>query len=157
MSPPPILIFLIVGLVLGILSGYVTTPPSQQETFMNYRKCTTKKVGMVLESILSQHQSTRISETDDNWDLYLPCGYNHVEKELKNVRTQEGKKQFIFGISGCDKVVSKNGLWSILVTRYGRSQASKIMPETYLYRDSDLLLFQKKYQPGRFYLMKNFF
>ena len=45
--------------------------------------------------------------------------------------------QIIFGISGCDKIVSKNNIWSLLENKYGREKASSIMPETYILNNKE--------------------
>ena len=69
-----------------------------------------------------------IKKTEGNkWDIYIPCSYNFIENELITINSNK-KNQKIFGISGCDKIVSKNSLWSLLENKYGRSQSSKIMP-----------------------------
>ena len=41
----------------------------------------------------------------------------------------------IFGISGCDRIVSKNSLWSVIKEKFGRDKASLMMPETYVLSD----------------------
>ena len=89
-----------------------------------------------------------------NWDIYLPCGYNNVEKELKSIKVSNDK-QIVFGIKGCDRIVSKNGIWRLLVNKYGRSHAKKFMPDTYLMQDKEnLFVFQKNYHPSKLYIMK---
>ena len=40
--------------------------------------------------------------------------------------------QIIFGISGCDSIVSKNNIWYLLNSKYGRIKASTLMPNTYI-------------------------
>ena len=47
------------------------------------------------------------------------------------------ENQKIFGIKGCDFIVSKNSLWHLLQKKFGRKQASTIMPETYILSNED--------------------
>jgi len=63
----------------------------------------------------------------------MPCGYNDAEIELEKMNIPKSK--YIFGLKGCDDIVSKNNLWFILEKTYGRGGASKLMPESYLIED----------------------
>ena len=123
-----------------------------KESFTNYKKCDKYAIGDIIGNIF---ESNSISKTkSNNWDIYLPCGYNNVEKELKTI-TPNNSKQIIFGISGCDMLVSKNGIWILLLERYGRERAKEIMPESYLINNkSEMKIFMKNYIPGRTYILK---
>ena len=81
--------------------------------------------------------------------IYMPCGYNGIEMELKNLKPYP--HQIIFGISGCDKIVSKNNIWKLLVNRYGRKESSYIMPNTFLTIDN---VFKKQYKTDDIYILK---
>ena len=85
-------------------------------------------------------------------NLYLPCKYTTVENELKSYSFDNNK--IIFSINGCDNVVSKAKLWTIISSKYGRRKASKIMPETFL-TDSDINEFKKRYKKNKLYILKN--
>ena len=105
-------------------------------------------------NILEKGNIEQVSDNDSKWNLYLPCGYNGVEQELKNIKLSN-KKQKIFAINGCDLVASKNNLWALLHNKYGRVGASKIMPETYILHDSDdMMMFSQNYKPDKLYLLK---
>jgi hypothetical protein len=140
--------------VILLLSIHYSQSSSVVEGFgMNYYKC--KKYGntKVIQSFLDKHNIGR-SDNDKTWDIYMPCGYNYVENELKRV-IPNSPHQKIFGINGCDQIVSKNGLWNILETTYGRAVAKRLMPESFiLYNDRDMELFIKQYDPTKIYLLK---
>jgi len=90
---------------------------------------------------------------DDNWDIYMPCGYNDVEDELLNV-TPKTKDQKIYAISGCDLIVSKDNLWYLLKNKFGED-ASKIMPSTWrLFNKDEMKDFKLHYNPDRIYILK---
>ena len=114
------------------------------------RKCSKKSVGGILNDLFSTFNIER--DNTDNWDLYIPCGYNNVEKELLKIKITN-KNQKIFGIKGCDKIVSKNKLWELLRNKYGRDIARTIMPETYVL-ENELHLFKKDYNINDIYILK---
>lgn len=130
----------------------------------NYTRCNTYALGKIIGEIFQKHgisnssatnsSSTNSSSTNSSIsNIYLPCGYTNVERELKNLNPL--KKQFIFGITGCDKIVSKNNIWEIILGKYGRQDACKIMPKTYLTKDNkDLQLFQNDYKRDSIYILK---
>ena len=108
-----------------------------------YKRCNEKKVNGILKNIFVDNNI--LKTYDNNWDLYIPCGYNLVERELMNV-TPQNSNQLIFGISGCDKIVSKNGIWHLLEQKFGRKNASIIMPETFiLNKPEDIKILRKKF------------
>jgi len=83
----------------------------------------------------------------------LPCGYTTVESELKTLKPQ--KNGLIFGITGCDNIVSKNNIWKLLIDAYGREKAGQLMPKTYLTNNNrDLQQFQNEYKRNTIYILK---
>lgn len=121
------------------------------ETFdIRYKKCSKIPVSGIMKNIFNQHQI----RPNNKWNLYIPCGYTNVENELENIKVSS-KEQIIFGLSGCDKIVSKNNIWELLQNKYGRSFASTIMPQTYiLEKDSDINLFKRNYHSQKKYILK---
>lgn len=95
------------------------------------------------------------NNTEDNWELYIPCGYNDAEAEYERVTSSskyDGQKIFI--IKGCDNLSRKDTLWEHLTRRYGR-EAVKLMPQTYiLYKDDDIQRLSENYSMDRVYIMK---
>ena len=129
-----------------------------------FRKCEKYGVSGTIQDIFKQNDIKRVScpcsdkkcshSCEKKWDVYLPCGYNNIEKELGRIKVHNNK-QIIFGISGCDKIVSKNYLWKLILLKYGRKKASQLMPDTYLiYEPSDMKLFQRNYTSQKVYILK---
>ena len=121
---------------------------------ITYTICKKRRLIPNMLKTLEKGNIEQVSDKDSKWDLYLPCGYNDVEQELKDIKLSN-KKQKIFAINGCDLVASKNNLWALLHNKYGRVGASKIMPETYILHDSDdMMMFSQNYKPDKLYLLK---
>jgi len=93
---------------------------------ITYYKCSERPNNPLLNGIFEKH---KINLQKEGFDLYMPCGYNNVEKEMAE-NIFYGK--YIFGLRGCDSIVSKNSIWKILEMTYGRTFASQIMPETFI-------------------------
>ena len=99
------------------------------------------------------HEITEAKPSED-WDIYIPCGYTGVEKELRNI-DELNEKQKIFGIDGCDKIVSKNNLWKLMIDEYGFEKATTIMPTTYLlHNEKHMEIFKKKFNKDNVYILK---
>lgn len=91
----------------------------------------------------------------DSWDLYIPSGYNRIELEL-NELTPHNENQIIFGVQGCDTLVGKTWLWNSVEKMYGREEASKLIPETFvLSNDEHMKLFLEQYEKGETYILKS--
>ena len=130
--------------------------PKKQKPIIKYIKCNYKTVQDYYKMVFEELNMKRINESRNDWDLYLPCGYNYIEEELLNVNISN-ENQFIFGIKGCDKICSKNQLWKILEHYYGRNKTTTLIPETYIINnpkhiDKFKLNFNKN---NTYYLKKN--
>jgi hypothetical protein len=106
--------------------------------------------------VIEKHLINRISD-QYNCDLYIPCGYNLVEAELYLLSQSQKLKPttIIYGIVGCDNIVSKNNIWTILEDFYGRLGATRYMPLTYIVDNNehiDELI--KQHHPGSKYILK---
>ena len=105
-----------------------------------YYKCPQKDNSVLIKKIFDKF---KINRKNIIYNLYIPCGYNRVETELSEAKIGL-KTKFIFGIKGCDKIVSKNNLWLLLEEKYGRNIAKEIMPESFiLYNEQYDLLINK--------------
>lgn len=71
--------------------------------------------------------------------IYIPCSNNNSDLDIQQFF--RGKKLLSYGkrvqwltaaVLGCNKLCSKNGLWSVLETTYGRPDARKITPESWV-------------------------
>ena len=161
--------FLICALVVMFLSSYAQMMPEAfrnwwhtttafKEPFANFKKCDRKPPTGVLKDVLDARDYTKT--TSDDWDIFLPCTYTHVEQELREMDTQKSllhtsTPKAVFAVDGCDKLVSKNKLWQALVDVYGRERASTISPSTYVVADpDDLARFLEDYVPRRMYICK---
>ena len=124
---------------------------NNKEFFLSYKRCDKKKIKGIIKDIFDKNE---ITKDNTNWDIFIPCGYTNLEKELKTLKLFN-KKQKIFGISGCDKIVSKNNLWKLLKNEYTWDKASTIMPGTYVFSDDDdMQRFSKKFSKNNIYILK---
>ena len=116
----------IIGLILVICIIFLVYDNHylSKEDFSQYTRCPQKPLRGIMKQIFDRFN---ITKNDKDYNLYIPCGYNKIESELKNMIPKNN--EVIYGISGCDKIVSKNSLWKIIFDHYGREKASKIMPK----------------------------
>lgn len=119
-----------------------------------YYKCSNKQLSPIMSSLFNQLNITKGDIND--WQLYLPCGYNNIESDLLQIKLPSSTQHlYIFGINGCDNMVSKNGIWLALCNKYGRIKASTIMPETYILNDATQMdLFKQNYSSDNIYILK---
>jgi hypothetical protein len=92
--------------------------------------------------------------TGNNWQLYIPCGYNNSESEFNSIRPAH-PDQKIFIIKGCDNLSRKDTLWHYIRTAYGIDGATKLMPQTYLtYDSSDMDRLKHDFDSNKIYILK---
>lgn len=73
----------------------------------------------------------------------------------RNECKPSNKDQRIFIVNNTDELASKSDLWKNLVKKYGRNEALKLSPNSYvLYDSKDKDLFKKEYDPNKLYIMK---
>lgn len=118
------IIFIIICIIIIPIIVYMVIPKK-----ITYYKCSEKPNNPLLSGIFENY---KINRQKVGFDLYMPCGYNNIEREMSE-NIFYGK--YIFGLKGCDRIVSKNSIWSILEMTYGRPFASQIMPETFVLSD----------------------
>ena len=127
---------------------------NQDTKYMTYHRCKDKMLGKILKNIFDNNN---IVQSNNEWNIYIPCGYNNVESELKDIKIDNINNKYIFGVNGCDSIVSKNQIWESLVKCYGRKHASTLMPESYVLDDpNEMMLFRKNFNPSGtdIYIMK---
>lgn len=106
----------------------------------------------VLQNMIKVNNLNKGSE--DNWSVYLPCGYNHSQQELEKLKPTS-KEQKIFIIKGCDNLSRKDNLWEHLEKKYGTAGAAEIMPRTYVLTSPDNINeFKAEYSPDKIYILK---
>jgi hypothetical protein len=150
-------LILIILLIVIFLFIYVINIFSfKKESFTNggiitqnykYYRCNSKILGTIIKDIFDNNN---ITQSNDDWNIYIPCGYNNVEEELKSIQIKDKyKNKYIFGVNGCDTIVSKNKIWESLVNCYGRKIASTLMPESYVLEDlNEMEIFRKNFNPA---------
>lgn len=142
-----VIIIILLFIILFILRRRNIENFENEISNLSYYRCDNKILGKVLQDILDNNN---IIKSNDNWNLYIPCGYNNVEEELKKISIKDVKtNKYIFGINGCDTIVSKNKIWESLIKCFGRKYASTLMPESFILDDwNEIELFRKNYNPS---------
>jgi len=160
-----ILIILLIIIFLFIYNANIFNIKNfKKENFSNgavitqnykYYRCNNKMLGPILKDIFDNNN---ITQSNDDWNIYIPCGYNNIEEELNQISiNNKNKNKYIFGVNGCDTIVSKNKIWESLVNCYGRKEASKLMPESYVLEDhNEMEVFRKNFNPSlnEIYILK---
>ena len=136
-------------LVLIVVYAYKRLTGRLREDFLNYRKCNKLVLGKRLDAIF---KDAGVKKDTEKWDLFLPCGYTNVEKELKKLKVFN-KTQQIFAIDGCDRIVSKYYLWKNLVARFGNNY-SQFVPKTYGNNVTDIAKLFNSHRSGNKYIAK---
>ena len=120
-----------------------------------YYKCLEKGHNEPTNNILNKYHVNRINDPE-KCSLYIPCGYNNVEMELFDISQKHfNNSTIIYGIVGCDKIVSKRNIWMILERYYGRNNATILMPLTYV-TDNEEHMYElnKNHKIGMKYILK---
>lgn len=98
--------------------------------------------------------NNNFKEDNSNSNLYLPCSYNDMVKEVDMISPKNNNDR-IFLIDNADEISSKNNIWINLREKYGRDKASQMMPKTYvLYNNHDIELLKKEFELGKIYILK---
>lgn len=103
---------------------------------------------LITQTLLTEYKLSK----DFNWKLHITCKDDYEDGSIRKLKINN-RHQRIMGISGRWTLGSKVKLWKTLVNYYGRQQASKIMPRTYLF-PVDWNLFNKEYNPQKAYFIK---
>ncbi len=120
-------------------------------TGLSLYHCPSYSGGKIMENVYNQLGFKQTRNVGAN--IYLPCGYTWVEKELRDYKPRNG--QIILAIDGCDQIVAKNGLWKVLSEKYGREYASQLVPRSYVTSSTnDMNLLKQEYDSHKIYIMK---
>jgi len=149
-----IVIIIIITIIVLLYNLNRNGIPKKEKKEIKYYRCMEKELGVITKEIF---EDNNINQNNKDWNLYIPCGYNDVERELQSIDINNNKdEKYIFGINGCDRIVSKNEIWKQLRDCYGRSKASTMMPETWILSDNmEMQDFKKKYNGDTYILKKN--
>lgn len=130
----------------------VNIEPLKEEVRWQRNKSCKYLMGKTVKNIINKSNFNHTS--NDDWNMYFPCTYNDIGKEIKNIPLKS-KNQRMFIIDNADQISSKNNIWKNLVAKFGRNKACLLMPKTYILhdkKDTDLLI--KEYNPNNLYILK---
>ena len=109
------------------------------------------KMTQVFTDVLKEYG---IKKDNKDWVIYFPCSYNNAHKEIEKVKPAN-PDQRVFIVTNTDEISSKSDLWKNLLKRYGREEALKMSPKTYiLYDNNDLELLKKEFNKKTNYILK---
>lgn len=92
---------------------------------------------------------------DVSWDIYLPCTYDDINKEIDDINVDGKKNRRIFILNNADYVIGKDFLWYFLRNHYGLNRAAKMMPMTYILDDAkDVRRLTNDYSKNKLYIIK---
>ena len=112
------------------------------------------EVPKIIKDVLKANNIEQTSQDQHDWHIYVPCSYNNTQEEIKNIKPTN-LNQRLFIVNGADELGGKNNLWINLVKKYGRNEAKKLAPLTYiLYDVEDLRLLNKEFKKDDIYIMK---
>lgn len=104
----------------------------------------------IVHSALQAHG---YQKTSQNGELFFPHVTQSLAPFLSDSPSLSGKK--VLGIPGREKLSTKDGLWSLLEGHFGREEASKIMPESWLLSSpNQRALFLQQHALSQRYLLK---
>lgn len=132
---------IVIGIIFIILFSYVSgTIKSTIETEiipgqLTYFKCAGKTLNDATLSGLKASDFKKGASANTS-SLYIPCDYNYIEIELAKLAPSD-QTIYIYAIKGCDSLCGKDSLWHMLDLVYGREEASKIMPQTWVIDDEE--------------------
>ena len=130
----------------------VNIEPLKEEVRWQRDKSCKYLMGKTVKNIINKSNFNHTS--NDDWNMYFPCTYNDIGKEIKNI-SLKSKNQRMFIIDNADQLSSKNNIWKNLVGKFGRDRACLLMPKTYiLHDDKDTKLLVKEYSPNNLYILK---
>jgi hypothetical protein len=148
-----IIVIICIILVRSIISRRNT---SENFTFPNSKNVSWSRnsclyiMPKTFEDIFKKHN---IKRDDKNWNFYLPCGYDEINKEITSFPIKQDAKYFIVG--NADEMVAKEYLWKNVSKYHGMKKALTMMPMSYiLYDNNDLKRFDQDYDKNKIYIMK---
>jgi tubulin polyglutamylase TTLL4 len=107
--------------------------------------------------ILNEYNFRKV---DRDGEYFFPSDYNPCENVAKKLNYSNSK--YLYVMNGCDVIGSKVDLWKVIKNEF-KNDASKIMPECYLYENSiDMINLQnrmnieKNNNIHQMYILKNY-
>lgn len=149
-----LLILFVIFIYLLYYFYFIYSPFSFSSLYKNkvhYYRCHSKPLSPVLNQLSIDNHWVH---SNYHWNLYIPCGYNNIEKELRQIRLSVETQYpiFIFGIPYCDLFVSKNHLWKILCKTWGIEKSSQIQPQSWF--PDDIFREKDTFKNGDYFILK---
>ena len=141
-------------LIIILLLFYVFYKNSNNIEFfknLHYKNCSKYKVPKILRDVFD---SNKIKKTKyvNKADFLFKCRKND---EVINFLDNNNNYKYLSSIDGCNKLASKVKLWNIVEKKYGRKEAKKLLPNTYILNNfNHMIEFQKKYKINKKYILK---
>lgn len=159
------LIIIIIVIITILISWYILKP-NEVENMIDLSNSKNNSIKWAIDKnckydmvnvytdILKEYSIDKTSSDNNDWVIYFPCTYNEPLAEMKKIKPTSNN-QCIFIVSNTDEIASKSILWQNLVKKYGRDEASKMSPVSYvLYDKDDKELFKREYDQNKIYIMK---
>jgi hypothetical protein len=108
---------------------------------------------MSIQGYIDTMRSNGYKRGIKKWNIWIPSGYNNIDEKIEKIKIKNDE-QIIFAIPGCDNLVSKYNVWKSLVDLYGREEASKIVPESFLLDKKEDVEILKDMKETKFILKK---
>lgn len=160
------LLLIIIGLIILILivkyvKGELITNINILEFFRENKywirnKCK-YEMSETIKNVLNDNNIIEMNNNDKesiDYDLYLPCGYNDINEEIKNLEVKSPKGR-IFIIKNADELIAKERLWKYVKNTYGINKAKELMPNSYILDDKDDMERLKRDFKGIYIMKKN--
>jgi len=107
-------------------------------------------VSQTVQDVLDEK---KINSDDNNWTIYLPCGYDEIDDEIKQMPIKPNARYFI--VSDADNIVAKESLWKYVKDHHGYQRALDLMPNTYiLSNNDDVERLKREHTASKIYIMK---
>ena len=143
------LTILIIVLIIIILYRVLLDKKEHMSDFNHFISSSSKwnrnKCDYIMNDTLTDElKNNNIKYSQSNWNLYFPCAYDEIDKEMSQMPVVKGAKYFI--IDSIDLMVAKDWLWRCVVAHYGLEKAKILLPPSYtLFDDIDIQRFSKEY------------
>jgi hypothetical protein len=149
------MVFPVIVIVVIVIICVVVSVSYDTESFapLKYKMCSGLEPSGVEKNVMNDFN--RVDSSD--WDIWLPCGYTDVERELNdNNNFQHRDKGWILGFKGTDKLAAKDFLWSVMKKYHGEN-VTNFLPKSWVTVDHhDMRDFERHCEesPNKLYIMK---
>lgn len=143
---------LILTIIIVIIVIYLTKKDHKYQ-YKTFYQCTKGDSTNKLAHYMLKNSGIIRTDNQDGSDIIFACNSKYSEKYLKSIKITNPYQivGFVYknGILG-----SKQTLWKVLESYYGRDKASTIMPPSYIFPKDDKL-FKKTFDSSKTYVLKS--